>query len=65
MAKETVYGKYTYNNRVRGSVTPAIKNKITRQVTETGVSESSIVAAALVEYFDRREKQPPQSKHSY
>lgn len=65
MAKETVYGKYTYGNRVRGTVKQHIKEKIIKQAEATGVSESSIVAEALKEYFERRN--PPQQiqKHCY
>lgn len=56
MAKETVYGKYTYSNRVRGTVPISIKEKMQKQVEETGVSESSIVADALKEYYKNRQK---------
>lgn len=65
MAKENV-GKYSYDNRIKATVPPAIKEKIISQAESTGESQSSIVAEALKEYYQRRQ-QPvhPQSKHSY
>lgn len=62
MAKETVYGKYTYNNRVRGTVKPSIKSKMQQDIDNTGVSESSIVAQALEEYYQRRQQPQTVSK---
>jgi hypothetical protein len=56
MATETVYGKYKYNNRVRGTVKPSIKNKMEQDMAMTGVSQSSIVAAALEEYYKNKTK---------
>jgi predicted transcriptional regulator len=64
MAKETV-GKYSYDNRIKVTVPPAIKEKVISQADATGASQSSIVAEALKEYYQRRQQPATQSKHSY